>query len=68
MLLVFWTGAATSSKEPLILMRLNGPCARPPYLSENLVALGIEPGTSGSVAKIGSLLHEYVHCILLFLL
>jgi hypothetical protein len=31
-----------------ILMRLNGPPFQTHYFSENLVALGIEPGTSGS--------------------
>jgi hypothetical protein len=33
-----------------VITRLSGPRSRPPYLSEDLVGPGIEPGTSGSVA------------------
>jgi hypothetical protein len=39
------------SCSSIVLTRLSGPCARPTTLSENLVALGIELETSGSVAR-----------------
>jgi hypothetical protein len=38
-----------SSSSSFILERLSGPRSRP-YLSENQVAAGIKPGTSGSEA------------------
>jgi hypothetical protein len=34
-----------------IITRLNGPRSRPTYFSENVVAPGIKPGTSGSLAR-----------------
>jgi hypothetical protein len=39
------------SSSSVILMRLNGPRSRPTTFLEKLVAQGIEPGTSGSVAR-----------------
>jgi hypothetical protein len=39
-----------SSSSSIVLTRLSGPCSRH-YFSENLVTPGIEPGTSGSVAR-----------------
>jgi hypothetical protein len=48
---VFYTGAATflSSSSSVIFTRLSGPPFQTHYFSDNLVAPGIQPGTSGSV-------------------
>jgi len=50
---VFWPGAATfySSGSSIDLTRLSGPRSRTTNYSENLVAPGIEPETSVSVAR-----------------
>jgi hypothetical protein len=39
------------SSSSVILMRLSGPRSRPTISQNNPVGLGIEPGTSGSVAR-----------------
>jgi hypothetical protein len=40
-----------SSSSSIMLTTLSGPPFQTHYFSENLVAVGIEPGTSGSVAR-----------------
>jgi hypothetical protein len=39
------------SSSSIVLTRLSGPRSKTHYFSENLVAPGIEPGTSGSIAR-----------------
>jgi hypothetical protein len=40
-----------SSSSSVVLTTLSGPCSRPNYFSEYLVAPDIEPGTCGTVAR-----------------
>jgi hypothetical protein len=50
---VFWTGAATFSSKQLLNCTIEAEWTpfQTHYFSEKLVMLGIEPGTSGSVAR-----------------
>jgi hypothetical protein len=46
------------SSSSVILTRLSGPRSKQHYYSENLVAPGIQPGTSGSVARNSGHIHQ----------